>query len=337
MSAETIYSGPGKVITSYASTLYPIQAEGENGQVTLTVDEPKTDRSTASLGRILSTQDDQIGKISVTPFDSWANLAAFFPPWLGVTTSAGGTGALLIGSRPHDKAAGSANGLATTSIYTNDGRIYAPVRTAITKPPGMKLGVGQPLYESLEITALIDPAKLMGASAALFPATPVTESGGSDPDTVGFSPDFVNGHWTATWGSVTGFAAFEAEDYFQLVCNVKYSPLKVQKLTRHFKLDSVDYMIKCRPVGGGTTPHTYILTKLLAHTLGAILTESSATDLVLSGPSSKTITLKNVEVVGAGFEFGGTRLGTGEIGFVTQMTFSGGPPLAPAPLLIFSA
>jgi len=55
---------------------------------------------------------------------------------------------------------------------------------------------------------------------------------------------------------------------------------------------------------------------------------------VLSGPNSKTITLKNADAVGAGFEFGGTQLGTGEMGFVTTMTFTSGNP---QPLLVFSA
>jgi hypothetical protein len=64
-------------------------------------------------------------------------------------------------------------------------------------------------------------------------------------------------------------------------------------------------------------------------------------DLALSGPNGKSITLKNADVVGAGFEFGGTRLGTGEIGFVNGMAFSGGGSgqngQAVQPLLVFSA
>jgi hypothetical protein len=55
--------------------------------------------------------------------------------------------------------------------------------------------------------------------------------------------------------------------------------------------------------------------------------------LVLTGPSSKTITVKQTEIKGAGFEFGGTKLGTGEIGFVSKMNFAAG---APQPLLVFS-
>jgi hypothetical protein len=62
--------------------------------------------------------------------------------------------------------------------------------------------------------------------------------------------------------------------------------------------------------------------------------EGAATDLVLSGPSAKTITLKNCEVkTNAGFEFGGQRLQTGECAFVRSVSFAGG---VGAPVLLFS-
>ena len=38
----------------------------------------------------------------------------------------------------------------------------------------------------------------------------------------------------------------------------------------------------------------------------------------------------------SGFEFGGTKLNTGEVAFVTKMDFSGTPSI-PGPSLIFSA
>ena len=93
------------------------------------------------------------------------------------------------------------------------------------------------------------------------------------------------------------------------------------------KLDSVKFMAKCRPYG---PTHTQILGKVGAHSAGQKL---GAADLTLTGPEGKTITLTNTEIRGAGFEFGGTQLGTGEIGFVQATTFTGG---APDPVIIFS-
>lgn len=340
MSAQTVYSGPGKVTHALGSgpTYYTFHAEGENGQVNLTVDERRTRRATATHGYIQSQLEDVSAKITLTPFDSWALLPVLFPKYLGVTVGAT-TGVLAIGTRPHDFAKDPTgavkNGLAPTSIWTPDGRLYSLVRTAVTRHPGMRLGVGQPLFEGIELTALCDPAKSPGDSAALFGATPVTESGGTDPESAGFTPDFINGHWTAAWGAVTGFDAMEVEDYWKLTVDAKYSLLKIQGLSRHMKLDSVEVMVKGRLA---QPTHTQLAAQILEHTLGGTLTEGSATDLVLSGPSSKTITLKDCEVFleGSGFEFGGARLGTGEVAFVSKVDFAGSPKI-PSPTLIFSA
>lgn len=334
MSAQTLYSGPGKLFFNGVG----FQADGENGQINCTLDEKTTQRGTAMFGRLLETLDDQIVKIAMTPFDSWGILGALFPTILGVTTTAGavtngaGTGLLAVGTRPHDFAAGSVNGLAAAKIFTSDGRLYNWVRAAMTKHPEMKLGVGQTLFGGAELTCLGDPGANPGSSGFILAGNAITETAATDPDSTGFAlTDFVNGAWVGAWGAVTGFTAMQAEDYWTLVTDVKYSPLTVQKITRHMKLDSAAFMIKAR-IAGPT--HTQIVGKILAHTSGQILKETSAVDLVLTGPASKTITLKGCEIKGAGFEFGGTRLGTGEVGFVTETAFASG---VPAPTLLFSA
>lgn len=333
MSAPTLYSGPAKVVSSISSTLYAFQAEGENGSVKLDLMEKRTRRSQASHGYIRSTVDDQMARIALTPFDSWALLPALFPSYIGVGTAASTASTLKIGTRPHDIAAGSANGNGFTKLWTPDGRLYNVVRTAITKHPGMHLGVGSPLYTGMEITGLIDAALAMGANGALISGNAITESGATDPDTTGFSVDFINGHWTGAWGGVTGFTTLDAEDGWDLTVDAKYSALTVQKRTYHYKLDSVECMIKARLTG---PTHTQLAAECLARILGDTITHGSATDLVLTGPTSKTVTLKDCEVFmeGSGFEFGGTKLGTGDVAFISKIDFTSG---APGPALIFSA
>lgn len=343
MSAPTLYSGPGQVAMASQGSTYILQAEGENGAVKLGWVGKRTKRMSAMFGLHKSTLDDAMVKLDITPFDSWALLPALYPPYLGITTAGGTTSAFLNGIRPHDFAAGtagavSANGKAATTVYTNDGRLYNIVRSAITKHPGMKLGVGQPLFTGMEITGLADAAVALGASGAIIAGNAITESGGSNNALVGSVPaygvpDFINGHWTGAWGSVTGYTALDAEDGWELTVEAKYSPLMVQKRTYHFKLDSVEVTVKARLTG---PTHTQLLGKIAAQTLGSVLTEGSATDLVLTGPGSKTITLKDCEVFfeGDGFEFGGTKLGTGSVVFVTQTDFTTG---VPGPYLEFSA
>jgi hypothetical protein len=171
----------------------------------------------------------------------------------------------------------------------------------------------------------------------LLASNAITESAASDPGGVFTLADFVRGKWTAAWGTLAGFggdggSALEAEDGWQLVPDIKYSPRTVQKVTRHMVLDSVSFMLKGRPVG---PTQTQIAAAVLGHTAGSRFgAGTNAADVVLTGPSSKTITLKQAEIRGAGFEFGGTKLGNGEVGFVISQTFTSG---AANPMLVFSA
>ena len=323
--SETIYAGPGKV---YIGTL-GLQPDGVNGAIKATVDEKTSVRASAMYGEMFETLDDVTGKITTTPFDNWNLLPTLLPTFLGVTTAVGtgfGSGVLAIGTNPFTGTK------VPVGVYTPDGRLYNFVRGAITKHPAMKFLPGAPLFSEIEISALGDLAKNPGDSAFLITGNAITESGATDPDTTGFGvADYGQTHWTAAWGSIAGFTGMEAEDGWELVSDVKYNFYTVQKVTRLAKLSSARFMLKGRIVG---PTHTQLLGKVLAHTSGGILTEGSSTDLVLTGSNSKAVTLKNCEVKGAGFEFGGTKLGTGEIGFVTNVVVSGG--VAPASL-IFSA
>jgi hypothetical protein len=323
---STYYSGPGKVYINSVA----LQAQGENGQITAVIIEPTTPVAAAMFGRIGETFDDQTAKIGVTPFDNWGLLTTLYPAFLGISVGAT-PGALAIGARPH----GATN--LPTKIYTPDGRLYSFVRTAVTKHPDLRLGVGEPLFGPCEITALGDPALNPGAASFLVTGNAITETAGADPGGPMTTADFIRGVWTGAWGTLGGFGGdggvpLQAEDFWTIQVHAKYSPLKVQKLTRHLKLDSVEIMAKARLVG---PTHTQLVAQIGTHTSGTLAgSGTNAADLVLTGPGSKTITVKQTELRGAGFEFGGTKLGTGEIGFVTQMKFNGSG--VPQPLLTFS-
>ena len=350
MSAPIQYYGPGKVACTYAGSTYILHAEGEAGQVNLDVKEKVNRRYNATYGYAGATQDDAVASIRLTPFDSWSILPVLFPAYLGVTCGSTTTAALLCGSRPFDLAAGAANGCAPTTIWTPDGRLYRVVRTAMTKPPGMKLGVGHALYTGMEITGLMDPALLMGAGGELLDTaahvagtagtTGIVESAASDPSVSGSippygNPDFINGYWTGAWGAITNFTTLDAEDGWELMVNAKYTPRSSQGRTYHYTFDGVEFMVKARLTGPS---HTQLLAKVMGLGQGAVITESSPADLVLSGPSSKTITLKACKAVmeSGGAEFGGSKLGTGEVAFISKQIF-GGAAVAPAASLVFSA
>jgi hypothetical protein len=328
--ATNYYTGPGKVYLNSVG----LQANGAQGAIKILLNEKTTEAGTSQFGRVGETLDDVTGEIDLTPFDNWNLLPTLFPTFLGVTTGVGtgfGAGVLVIGTRPH----GSSNGAG--KIWTPDGRIYNGVRAAVVGHPTLTLGNGQALYGAVKISLLGDLAKNPGDSGFILNANAITESGGADPGGAFTMADFVRGKWTAAWGTLAGFGGdggspMEAEDGWQLIPDIKYSPRTVQKVTRHMVLDSVSFMVKGRPVGPS---QTQIAGAVLAHTAGSRFgAGTNAADLVLTGPNSKTITLKQSEIKGAGFEFGGTKLGNGEVGFVVAMTFSTG---APQPLVVFSA
>jgi hypothetical protein len=334
----TIYAGPGKVFRAADTTVVggvtasasatAFQAEGENGLVNVAVSEPTAEYAAAMFGRIGEQTVDLIGEITFRPFDNWGSLAQLYPPWVGVTVG-GTTGALQIGGRPH----GTGSSKVQTKVWTPDGRLYTFVRTAVVGHPSLHLGVGKALFGDAKILAIGDETLSLGASSFLISGNAITESGAADPGGNFTMADFERGAWTGAWGIVAGFGgdgggAMQAEDEWTIEFTAKYDMLKVQGRTYAAKLSSVNAMARLKPYG---PTHTNIIARVGAHTQGQRL---GSADLVLTGPSSKTITLKNAEVKGAGFIFGGATLGTGEIGFVVEQTFTTG---APQPILIFSA
>lgn len=324
--SQNYYTGPGKAYFNSVG----LQANGAQGTIKASLIEKTSDAGTAQFGKIAETLDDQYAEVELTPFDNWGLMTTLFPTFLGVTTGTN-TGALLIGTRPH-----TASNV-PLKIFTPDGRLYNFVRAALTAHPTLNLGNGQPLYGNVKFTALGDITKNPGDSAFLLAGNAITESAGSDPGGAMTMSDFIRGKWTAAWGTLAGFggdggSAMEAEDGWQLVPDIKYSARTVQKVTRHMVLDSVSFMLKGRPVG---PTQTQLATQLLTHAAGSRFgAGTNAADVVLTGPSSKTITLKQAELKGAGFEFGGTKLGNGEIGFVISQTFTTG---AANPMLVISA
>jgi hypothetical protein len=327
MSA-TIYAGPGKLYFNGVA----IQANDTGGRILARTMQDADPVAVAMFGRVGYLQGNVVETIDLTPFDNWGILKTLFPAYLGVSVGTQ-TGALVIGTRPHNPA-GAAD--AAAKIWTPDGRLYAFPHSAITKHPDVHLGANRPLFGPMQLTNIIATGASLGASGAFHN---VTESGAADPGGAFVTSDVDRGAWTAAWGTVAGFggdggAAMEAEDGFSITTAVKYSPLTVQKLVRAYKLDEVHFLCKGRLYGPTHTQITAATGISNGRVLGNYIPTGSAADLVLTGPNSKTVTLKNADIVGAGFDFGGTKLGTDEVGFFSGMTFSSG---APQPLLIFSA
>lgn len=303
----TLYAGPGKVFLNNVG----LQAEGENGPIRAVINEDTAEYAAAMFGRIGEQLRDQTAEITTRPFDNWSLMSTLYPRRIGVTTRSS-TGALSVGDRPH----GASD--IPAKIWAPDGRLYTFFRTAVVGHPTMHLGIGKALFGDCTINAIGATNSLLGDPLYMMS---VVESAAPDPGGAMTMDDFVRTSWTGTWGTLTGFDAIQAEEEWTVDVAAKYSYLKVQGRTLAAKLDSVNCMARCRPYG---PTHTQIMARLAAHKHGQRLFQADLTLTSLAG--LKTITLKNAEVKGGGFEFGGTTLGTGEIAFVNEIVFSAGIP-----------
>lgn len=332
-----IYSGPAKVtLHSAAAKIATLQAEGADGAVNLNIEEKREQRWSALGGYAGSHQTDITAKVTLTPFDSWASLAVLYP---FACVSVGGTpGGLAIGERAHDHQAAAADGLGATKLWTPTGTLWQVVRTAITKHPNMKLGVGMPLFDGIEITGLCDPAKAFGASGSLIAANAITESAASDTDATFPDGAFLNGFWQAKWGTLAPFGDefLQADDGWELSCEAKYGIVTGAKRTWHMHFEGVQFAVKGKLIGPTASAQMAVL---LAHTQGQLFgatTLAGGTNLVLTGPQSKTITLNNCVPVfeNSGYVFAGSKLAAGEVAFVTATSFAS--PNAPDVVVAFS-
>ena len=316
---STIYAGPGKIVRGSMS----LHAEGAGGRIIA----KRTDETVPAVSSLFGTVSKYIRdltvEIDVTPFDDWSMLAYLYPL---ITVATGGTtaGGLSVGGDAHDP---TNSGTATPcSIWTPDGRKYPFFRSAVTGHPEIHLGIDKAFYGAAKITCLGQLSKTR--DDATFIQDTVVETGGTDTGASYAAANIVRGPWTGAYTG-TGLTSIEVEDEWVVTPQITYNTYKAQGLSRKMTLANVAFAIHGRPVG---PTHTQLATALEGLTIGQKLT--TATDFVLTGPGSKTITLKKAQVTMGGFEFGGTQLGTSEIVFHNSMTFTAG---VPDPLLTFSA
>lgn len=342
----TVYSGPGKLFYNGRTVIWP---QAINGQMIYQLNQTKMDYGNAMFGRTGSILGGTVGRLTVTPYDNWAALIDLFPPYIGATTQTA-AGVLRIGQRPHNP---DGAGDVSATIWNPNGVSIKLNRCACTRHPDLHLGTGKPLYGQAEFTTL--PTSTNGNNQVSV-GDPnafhtITEAGAADPGGVYTTADFVREAWRGAWGTIAGFAGdgtfngapLQAEEEWIVSTNATYDPLPVQEQVQAFKLASVEFMAHCRLFGPTWTQidNAVALGRRLGSRFANPGDEGAQQDLVLYSQSGKSITIYNADAHGEGFEFGGTRLATGEVGFVTQLVASGSLQSAGVsgvkPLIVFSA
>jgi len=139
--------------------------------------------------------------------------------------------------------------------------------------------------------------------------------------------------WSGAWGTRTGFTAIVPQDFWEVSCNLKLDPVKPGGRTLDMKVTGAEWMAKCRPLGPTTAQ---MLTELGLQGTGAVQGRrleilgdaTTAPDLTLTGPASKSVILNQAALVSAGYVFGDKELEAGEIGFVTTTEIAAGAAAA---------
>jgi hypothetical protein len=277
--------------------------------------------STDAFGPIDTREDSHQVVASMTPDGAWT--AALVPElWpyanLPIGASIYGTFDVVTGVVAD---AGVSKPLV---INGRDGAIHTLVNAAVTKMPDIILSANKTMLGSMEFTGLrgiLTTDTAWATDASLY--TQATTGGAAAfAGNTGFTTASIKTQaYSATWGSVAGFAAaapLRSVDGFTVSFDMSTYDVSTDDLgVIDKRLNSVGVMVKCTPIG--PTPLQIQAAQLYQNT-GAARGKSigvSANDFVITGADSTTVvTIKNARIVSHGFRFGSTVLREGEIGFV---------------------
>jgi hypothetical protein len=297
--STALFGGPGKLYWGSAGYW-------AKGDITASV-EPSTSPVVSSLfGQEIDEQvtDIQV-KVTFDPESLWQNTAALFANFLAPS----------IGTRIF----GSATPLV---IWGSNGDKVTVQHAALTKPPTLTLGPGPELFGSAEFTGLVIPTGNVEDADSLY----TSAAGAADPGGVYAWTNWNGQTWTAAWGAVTGFTEFVAKDKWTVEVQPMLEPIQVQGLTRDMQIVGCKIAARCIPIGP-TTAQVDAAAKLksdagakLGHRLGA----NSAT-LTITGADAKAVAIKNAALQKTGQVFG-RPLRTGEVAFVSSLSFTAGAP-----------
>lgn len=303
VTRSTLIGGPAKIVRG-AVTLF----SEDDFRI-----EPKPamqDVNSSVHGRVDATQDDVVYEVSFTPVGVWAYIAALFP-YIGNGTA--GTESVR-GYRVMTDAD------VPLVITGKEGGIYTLKAAAVTKMPDILLGPTKSLFGPVTFQGVVGNG-LEPEAADSF----MSIGSGAYSDAT-FDPTAIKRQrYAAAWSGVTGFTAFQAQDFWTVQSELQLQPVKVQGYTRDLKIDSIKFMAKCIPVGPTSAQ---IETALKAQGTGGAegrRLSASAADLVITG-SGVSVTLKNCNLKTAGHVFGGVPLRNGELGWETTIAFSAGVP-----------
>ena len=277
-----------------------IQFEGESTVDTALVTDVV---ETALLGKVDETRRDLIVRIAGRPcFYDTAALATMFP---------------YIAASPGATYPGNT---AKPAVWLSNNNDQITVASCIVgKMPDLELGVTGPILGPMELWGLIpygvDPTTAnsyytIGTGSYSEPAVPSSASLGQQ-------------EFFASWGSVTGFGSFQAQEKWTISHELQLDPVVIQGRTRGFRLGSYRVMAKCRPLGPTWAQVAAAAANQGSGSGGGSQLSAGAQSLLIGGGSgqnvSPVVTIANAMLKTAGYRFANKELRNGEIGFVSTL------------------
>jgi hypothetical protein len=207
---------------------------------------------------------------------------------------------------------------------SNNGDVITLTSAFVGKMPDLELGVDGPVLGRMEIWGVIGNGDSPATANSYY--TLQTGQSYSNPAVPGTAV-LGRQEFTAAWGSVSGFASFQAQEKWTISHELKLEPVTIQGRTRAFKLAGYRVMAKCKPLGPTMAQIDAALYAQGSGAAGGYRLSTNAENLVLTGSGSMTMTVGSAALKTAGYVFGGKPLRLGELGWVSSLNInSGGAP-----------
>lgn len=272
-------------------------------------------------GTIDRGRKDFICTIPLRLWGAWENLSVLFPS--AVLTPTPGTGIFGTSDLP-------------LVIHGRNQDIITYHNAQLTKLADLYLGIDEGIFAAdVEFTALIADQKNPEDASAYY-----TLSTGAYSDTTFAKTNYKQQRYSAAWGAVAGFTAFQAHQGWRISWNLVFEPdaaysanIGTYDLILSDKEGPFIGRASCVPIGP-TLAQLETAANAGANAsnvLGRLLSggQTAAADLVITG-SGVSVTLKNAGIVNHGYAFGARPLRIGEVMWETTTAFSSGTAAARA-------
>jgi hypothetical protein len=214
------------------------------------------------------------------------------------------------------------------TIHDSNSHLHTVVASACTQQPQITLSASGVTLGAAEFLGIRGTGQDWVTADKLYTQA---STGGTFNDTTFKVADIRTQVYSGVWSGITGFSsAFYTVDGWTIDSEIGIQRIQTDEVgTAKAILTSVQYMVKCRPLG---VTYANITAALKSQGTGAARGRSlqaAGADLTITGADGTTIiVLKSANLREGGFKFGSTQVRQGELAWMGTRTFSAGVPQA---------